>query len=243
MSRGGLHLANGDGPQPPLIPGSLRIYNMRFCPFGQRAVLCATHKGIKFDVVHINLKNKPDWFVALARPGNATVPQLQRSDGCTMGESLITMEYIATAYMYDGPALVPSDPWQRFHDKVIAEEWGKNVIPTIFKLLRGGTDHDMEKLNTGFASAEKDLKERGSKFFFGAGPGLLDFAVWPMLERLPAFNKLAQRELFDGKKFPLLAAWMSSMLLHPTVQKALVPMEENTAFYETFAAGNPVYDP
>lgn len=32
---------------PKLIPGSLRIYSMRFCPYAQRAILVANAKGIK----------------------------------------------------------------------------------------------------------------------------------------------------------------------------------------------------
>ena len=35
----------------------------RFCPYAQRTMLTLLAKGVPFEVVNINLKNKPDWFV------------------------------------------------------------------------------------------------------------------------------------------------------------------------------------
>ncbi len=37
-----------DDPFPPLAPGKLRLYNMRFCPWGQRTVLALALKGIPY---------------------------------------------------------------------------------------------------------------------------------------------------------------------------------------------------
>ena len=39
------------------------VYNMRFCPFAERTMLLLLAKNIPFDVVNINLKKKPEWFV------------------------------------------------------------------------------------------------------------------------------------------------------------------------------------
>ena len=35
----------------------------RFCPFATRTILVLLTKNIPFDVVNINLKKKPDWFL------------------------------------------------------------------------------------------------------------------------------------------------------------------------------------
>merc|ERR1719154_722994 len=92
------HIANGEGDCPALVEGSLRVYNMRYCPYAERALLALVHKQVTFDVVNINLVKKPDWFLKLARPAGAKVPVLQRADGSSLGESLMAMEYIDAAY-------------------------------------------------------------------------------------------------------------------------------------------------
>ena len=35
----------------------------RFCPYAQRTILTLLAKQIPFDVVNINLKSKPEWFL------------------------------------------------------------------------------------------------------------------------------------------------------------------------------------
>lgn len=51
---------SGD-PQPP-YNGKLRIYNMRFCPYAQRTILALNAKEIDYEIVNVNLMNKPDWI-------------------------------------------------------------------------------------------------------------------------------------------------------------------------------------
>lgn len=78
------HQKAGD-PEPKVNPDKVTVYNMRyveifefrvwdvyiikstlmsrFCPYAQRTMLTLLAKGVPFDVVNINLKNKPEWFV------------------------------------------------------------------------------------------------------------------------------------------------------------------------------------
>ena len=36
---------------------------VRFCPYAQRTILTLLAKQVPFEVVNINLKNKPEWFL------------------------------------------------------------------------------------------------------------------------------------------------------------------------------------
>lgn len=65
--------------------------------------------------MNINLKRRPSWF--LARCPLAKVPALERANGDTICESLITMEYLDE--VYPEPAILPRDPWSKALDKVI----------------------------------------------------------------------------------------------------------------------------
>uniref|UniRef100_A0A671NSM2 Glutathione-dependent dehydroascorbate reductase n=1 Tax=Sinocyclocheilus anshuiensis TaxID=1608454 RepID=A0A671NSM2_9TELE len=45
-------------PAPGPVPnGLIRLYSMRFCPFAQRARLVLTAKGVKHEIININLKD------------------------------------------------------------------------------------------------------------------------------------------------------------------------------------------
>ncbi|GBP65917.1 Pyrimidodiazepine synthase [Eumeta japonica] len=54
------HLKKGD-PLPPFA-GKLRVYNMRYCPYAQRTVLALNAKRVDYEVVNINLVDKPEWL-------------------------------------------------------------------------------------------------------------------------------------------------------------------------------------
>lgn len=53
---------SGD-PLPP-YNGKLRIYNMRYCPYAQRTVLVLNAKKIDYEVVNIDLVDKPEWLTS-----------------------------------------------------------------------------------------------------------------------------------------------------------------------------------
>ena len=42
---------------------SLSLNAVRFCPYAQRTILTLLAKQVPFEVVNINLKNKPEWFL------------------------------------------------------------------------------------------------------------------------------------------------------------------------------------
>ncbi|EDO38000.1 predicted protein [Nematostella vectensis] len=80
------HLSNGD-PRPP--PGDkLRLYSMRFCPYAERPRLVLAAKGVDYECININLKNKPDWYLAEPNP-RGLVPMIEMPDGRLLPESLL----------------------------------------------------------------------------------------------------------------------------------------------------------
>ena len=72
------HLVDGE-PEPVADPNTVMVYNMRctetntifttvlpvrFCPFAERTILALLVKKMPFEVVNINLRSKPAWFLA-----------------------------------------------------------------------------------------------------------------------------------------------------------------------------------
>ena len=79
------------------------------------------------EVVNINLKSKPDWFLTLNPLG--TVPVLQIDDKVVV-DSAATSDWLDDVYPKN--RLQPADPYRRAWDRVLFEYIGK-VGPLTFK--------------------------------------------------------------------------------------------------------------
>nr|KAF6456295.1 glutathione S-transferase omega 1 [Rousettus aegyptiacus] len=114
-------LKKGSAPPGPVPEGVIRLYSMRFCPFAQRTRLVLKAKGIRHEIININLKDKPEWFFKKNPFG--LVPILENSKGQLVYESAITCEYLDEAY--PGKKLWPEDPYEKACQKMSLELFSK----------------------------------------------------------------------------------------------------------------------
>ncbi|XP_008059273.1 glutathione S-transferase omega-2 isoform X2 [Carlito syrichta] len=110
-------LGKGSCPPGPVPEGLIRIYSMRFCPYSHRTRLVLKAKGIRHEVVNINLRNKPEWYYTKHPFGQ--IPVLENSQCQLIYESVITCEYLDDAY--PGRRLFPYDPYERARQKMLLE--------------------------------------------------------------------------------------------------------------------------
>ena len=90
----------------------LRVFDESRLPF---RVLLSRH-----EIVNINLKTKPEWYLAKSATGGK-VPALEL-DGNYVPESLITSDLLEE--LYPEPALYPKDPWRKAEDRLLVEIFG-----------------------------------------------------------------------------------------------------------------------
>jgi len=222
---------------PELAADKLRLYSMRFCPYAQRTRLVLDHLKIPHEVVNVNLKSKPDWF--LARNPFGLVPVLEQYDKVVY-ESAVCDEYLVDAH--GGKGLIPSDPYVKAREKILMETNSK-ITDKFYGLFRG-TDDDknkkVEELQKALNFVESSLT---GKYLGGDHPSLLDLHVWPWFERLPMLEKLADVAIISEEKFPQLSAWMKTMHELPAVQATRFSDDEHLAFVKSFLGGGmPDYD-
>jgi len=237
------HLANGSS-FPEVKPGLMRLYSMRFCPFAQRTRLALAAKQIPNEVVNINLRSKPDWY--FERNPLGKVPSLE-FDGKVLYESLITADYLDEAYG-DSRSLNSKDPFQKAQDRIMIELFVK-VVGNFYKVLKEAKSGEeswkesFENLLSGLETFEKELTKRGSPFYGGEEPGMLDYMIWPWMERLPAFP-IVTNGLVNNPcdTFPNLAKWWTSMEKDDAVQESFLTPEIHAKFVHGYFAGNPEYD-
>src|SRR3954447_13580084 len=89
------------------MTSSLKLVSHKLCPYVQRAVIALTEKGVPFERIHIDLRNKPEWFLAISPLGKT--PVLQVGD-VAIFESAVILEYLEETA---AKPLHPVDPLRR----------------------------------------------------------------------------------------------------------------------------------
>ncbi|XP_071447002.1 pyrimidodiazepine synthase-like [Hetaerina americana] len=234
------HLGKGS-KCPPLHKGKLRLYSMQFCPYAQRCRLVLDTKKIPYDVVNINLTEKPDWL--LDRSPLGKVPALE-VDGTTIYESLIIADFLDEKYPQR--PLLPKDPMQKAKDKILMEQFNM-VISAMFKLFysynhRMDTDFHRE-IVAALDVFEKELVERGTPFFGGDKPGMLDYMIWPWCERADLLNILGGDQFkLPKERLMRLMEWRNAMKEDEGVRVSYLDPEVHAKFLKSKMAGTPDYD-
>ncbi|CAF4331696.1 unnamed protein product, partial [Adineta steineri] len=97
----------------------------------------------------------------------------------------------------------------------------------------------------GVADLNKNLKPYEealtNTFFGGSKPAMIDYMLWPWIERFPLLSEAGFEFNSDGK-FPKFAAWIKAMEANEAVQKVKVPTETVKKFMEGYKQGKPQYD-
>ncbi|KAG5893176.1 hypothetical protein JTB14_000436 [Gonioctena quinquepunctata] len=218
------HLSVGS-EDPPRVDGLLRIYAMKFCPFAQRALLVLKAKEIPHEVIYISLFKKPEWYSKIHPEGK--VPALL--DGSkVIVESLDICDYLDEKYPQN--PLYPAEPEAKNNgcftdEKKSPEEW-------------------LELFVVGLQDLEDELAKRGTMFFGGEKPGMVDYMMWPWAERAECVSiKLGQKLPFRDSHIPLLRQWRRDMMQQPVCKELLINGERFWKIAQCKLTGaEPAYD-
>ncbi|XP_041866470.1 glutathione S-transferase omega-1-like [Melanotaenia boesemani] len=229
--------AKGSAAPGPVPKDHIRLYSMRFCPFAERTRLVLNAKGIKYDTININLKEKPEWF--LEKNPLGLVPTLETPDGDVIYESPITCDYLDE--VYPEKKLLPSSPYGKAQQKMMLEHFSK-VIPYYYKITAGrGKGEDVSglevELKEKFVKLNEDLMKKKTKFFGGDSITMIDYMMWPFFERVELLEMKSPLE-----DTPELKKWIERMLQDPAVKASMYSADTYKAFYKTVADGKPDYD-
>ncbi|XP_021964953.1 pyrimidodiazepine synthase [Folsomia candida] len=242
------HLAKGSQCPPPPVD-KLRIYNMRFCPYAQRSVLVAIAKNIPHEIINCNLVDKPEWLFT-KNPGGK-VPVLEEPDGKILYESLIVSDYLDE--VYPNRPLHAKCPYQKALDKLMIEEFNK-VTTLFYKALTNlkpegsaALKDSLVEFQKGLSPFEKELEKRGTTFFGGNdAPGMLDYMIWPWIERVPVMKLSTDPDIFDfetaKKDNPNLESWRNAMKEDDAVKQYYLSAENHLKFIKSFLVGKADYD-
>lgn len=191
------------------------LISFELCPYVQRSVIALEEKGATYRLRHIDLRNKPDWFLQISPFGK--VPVLLAGETAVFESSVIN-EYLDEVV---GPTLHPSNPlekakhrsWIEFLSTALgAGGW------TVQSAADEATTRAAVKAMQGKLSRLEDAIV--GPFFAGEDFRLIDAAAGPLLQRLVWCDDAAGLSVFS--KFPKITAWWEALAAHPSVQRSTI---------------------
>ncbi len=194
-----------------------KLYSARVCPFCHRARLALAEKNIAHEVVEIDLRDTPKWYLELSPKGK--VPLLEH-EGHRLLESLVIAEYAEEGFA--GPRLLPADALGRALVREAIALQGDGFMKATMAIVKERTAENEIKLHEALAQLEGH-EWYGGPYWVGSQCTLADLALYPFFERWPQWD-LPWRE----GQYPELDRWLDAMRSRPAVQKEMSPPE----FYE-----------
>ena len=182
---------------------SLVLYNAARCPYVARVRIVLAEKGIDYEVVEIDLDDRPSWLYEKTPAGR--VPVIEEDDGSPLAESAVILEFLEERY--PEPPLLPADPADRAAVRLLIFRDGDLTAP--YYALRRGEEGAAEKFDTTLGRFDALLAEQ--PYLGGAEYGLADIAL------VPWFLRARDMLGVDLDGFPALSDWLGRLEQRPAI--------------------------
>jgi glutathione S-transferase len=206
----------------------IQIYSAALCPFAHRSRLALLEKGIPFELIEIDLQNKPANFKEISPYGK--VPVLKHGDH-RVWESTIINEYLEE--IFPAPSLLPKDPFQRAQARIWINFADTRFFAASAKLLYLSQTPQQQaeakqELTEHLQFMEQEglqkLSEKGPSWL-GAEMSLVDLTFYPV------FEQWAVLEQFRDYPFPTgldrLKQWWATVADRESVRE----IAQSSEFY------------
>jgi RNA polymerase-associated protein len=162
----------------------MTLYSGTTCPFSQRCRNVLYEKGMDFQIVDVDLHNKPE-DLAVMNPYNQ-VPVLVERD-LILYESNIINEYIDDRFPH--PQLMPADPVMRARARLFLYRFEHEMFSHVETLEKGNqrtADKSRAAIRDNLAQIAPVFSKQ--KYMLGDEFSMLDVAIVPLLWRLDYYD-------------------------------------------------------
>ena len=162
----------------------MTLYSGTTCPFSQRCRIVLYEKGMDFQIIDVDLYNKPE-DLAVMNPYNRTPVLVERD--LILYESNLINEYIDDRFPH--PQLMPADPVMRARARLFLFRFENELFANV-DAIEGGTQKQAEKARQIIRDnltqiAPVFVKQ---KYMLGEEFSMLDVAIAPLLWRLDFYG-------------------------------------------------------
>jgi len=193
----------------------MTLYSGTTCPYSQRCRIVLFEKGMDFEVIDVDVSNKPDDLIELS-PDNR-LPVLVERD-LRLDVSNIINEYIDERFPH--PQLMPADPVMRARARLFLHNFEEQLFSHIA---------DIEKETKNAASARAAIRDGltmiapifiKQPFMLGEEFSMVDVAIAPLLWRLNHYG------IELPKQAAPLLKYAERIFTRPAYIEAMTPSEK-----------------
>ena len=194
----------------------MQLYSGTTCPFSHRCRFVLYEKGMDFQVIDVDMYNKPE-DIAVMNPYNR-LPVLVERD-LILYESNIINEYIDERF--PNPQLMPADPVMRARARLMLFNMEVELFSQIDS-LESGKEKQVERSRAHVTDRLIELAPMltKSKYWMGDDFSMLDVAIAPLLWRLDRYG------IRLGKTAAPLMKYAERIFSRPAFIEALTPSEK-----------------
>ena len=178
----------------------MTLYSGNSCPYSQRCRIVLFEKGMDFEIIDVDLQNKPE-DLALMNPYNR-VPVLVERD-LVLYEANIINEYIDERFPH--PQLMPADPVMRARARLFLFTFEQDLFVHVNALERGNkAAADKARIAIRDSLTQISPIFAKQKFMLNDEFSMLDVAIAPLLWRLEHYDiQLSRQAARKAKAYPL----------------------------------------
>ncbi|PRQ16166.1 putative glutathione transferase [Rosa chinensis] len=208
---------------------SVILHGMWASPYSTRVELALKVKGISYEYVEEDFKNKTPELLKY-NPVHKKIPVLVHN-GKPVAESVVILEYIEEVWK-DGPQLLPHDP----HEKAQVRFWVHFINTKYTEIMTTViiTEGEVQEKALSQVYELMKLLDEGIKTFFPDGNptfearnlGLLDIVGSSVFCAFSAVEELIVVKIIDPEKTPVLFSWITALREQPIVMETIAPPEK-----------------
>ena len=194
----------------------MNLYSGTTCPFSQRCRIVLYEKGMDFQIIDVDMYNKPE-DIAVMNPYNR-LPVLVERD-LILYEANIINEYIDERFPH--PQLMPADPVWRARARLMLFNFEVELFSQI-ETLENGNAKQQEKSRAQVADRLTEIAPvfTKQKYMLGDEFSMLDVAISPLLWRLDYYG------ISLGKQAAPLMKYAERLFSRTAFIDALTPSEK-----------------
>ena len=194
----------------------MTLYSGTSCPFSQRCRIVLYEKDMDFQIIDVDLYNKPE-DLAVMNPYNQ-VPVLVERD-LVLYESNIINEYIDDRFPH--PQLMPADPIMRARARLFLFRFEKELFVHVEEIERG-SQKSAEKARIAIRDSLTQIAPvfAKQKYILGDEFSMLDVALAPLLWRLDYYG------IQLGKQAAPILKYAERIFSRPAFTAALTASEK-----------------
>ena len=194
----------------------MTLYSGTTCPFSQRCRIVLYEKGMDFQIVDVDLFNKPE-DLAVMNPYNRTPVLVERD--LILYESNIINEYIDDRFPH--PQLMPADPVMRARARLFLFRFENELFTHIESLEKGNqkvADKARQMVRDSLTQIAPVFVKQ--KYMLGDEYSMLDVAIAPLLWRIDYYG------IQIPKQAAPLLKYAERLFSRPAYIEALTPSEK-----------------